>query len=147
MSDRAAAVYGLLRHCRPIVLSSARVVESGVRDRGWTVGTRAVVEVLAEAGPLTVPQLASRLLLARQNIQRHVDDLIRLGHARSCPNPAHRRSVLIELTEPGLAAFREIRGSELQQLATLVVDCTDEELAIAERVLAALERDISGVAP
>lgn len=143
MSDRGTAVYALLRHVRPIVLGSARAVESGVRDLGWTVGTRAVVEVLAETGAATVPQLGARLSLARQNVQRHVDELVRLGHATTRPNPRHRRSVLVELTPEGRRSFTALHARELERLTSLAADCTDAELATAERVLAALERDIT----
>lgn len=142
MLERGATVYGLLRHLRPIVLDSVRVVERLVHDLGWTVGSRAVVEALAERGSATVPQVAAELSLARQNVQRQVDELLRLGHVRTRPNPAHRRSVLLQLTPAGRKAFDRLHSSELTDLASLAGECTDEELAVAERVLAALERDI-----
>ena len=92
----------LRRLVRPIVLNSARVVEAAVRPLGWTVGSRAVMDALDSEAPLTVPQIAFRLSLARQNVQRHVDELLRLDHLQATPNPAHRRSVLIQPT-PQLA--------------------------------------------
>ena len=147
MSDRGAVIYSLLRHLRPIVLGSARRVESGMQGLGWTIGTRAVVEVLAESGPATVPQLGARLSLARQNVQRHVDELVRLGHADTALNPAHRRSVLIGLTPAGAKSWAELHAREVDQLASLVADCTDDEVAVAVRVLAALERDINSTGP
>lgn len=142
MSERGLAIYDVLRHLRPVVLNSARVVEAHVRALGWTVGSRAVVEVLIEGGPATVPQVAARLSLARQNVQRHVDELMRLGHAETVPNPAHRRSVLVHLTPEGRDAFARIRDHELVQLAALAPECSDEELAASSKVLAALDRDI-----
>jgi DNA-binding MarR family transcriptional regulator len=143
MSSRGSLVYDVLRHVRPMVLDSARIVEGRVRDLGWTVGSRAVVEVLSERGPATVPQVAAALTLARQNVQRRVDDLCRLGHARTIPNPRHRRSVLVELTPAGSEAFGRLHARELADLAPLAVDCSENELAVASRVLAALRRDIA----
>jgi len=142
MSVRGQAIYELLRHVRPMVLNSARVVTAQVGELGWTVGSRAVVEVLAEGGPATVPQVADRLFLARQNVQRHVDELVRLGHARTKPNPAHRRSVFVQLTSEGRDTFDRAHARELEVLASLASTCSDQELAIASRVLAALDRDI-----
>ena len=144
MSDRGARIYELLRFVRPIVLSSARVVEAHVRDLGWTVGSRAVMEVLVAEAPLTVPQVASRLSLARQNVQRQVDELTRLGHLHVIENPAHRRSVLVEPTAEGRAAFRAMHAHELAALADLATTCTDEDLRTGARVLAALDHDIRG---
>ena len=50
MSARGERIYELLRQVRPLTLSSARVVESRLRDRGLTVGMRAVLEIVAESG-------------------------------------------------------------------------------------------------
>ncbi len=131
MSDRGAYIHELLRFVRPIVLSSARVVEAEVRALGWTVGSRAVMEVLVAEAPLTVPQVAARLSLARQNVQRHVDELTRLGHLQAISNPAHRRSVLVQPTAGGRAAFRAMHAHELADLADLASACTDEDLHAA----------------
>jgi len=135
-------MYELLRLVRPIVLNSARVVEVEVRSLGWTVGSRAVMEVLSLEAPMTVPQVAARLSLARQNVQRHVDELNRLGHVIASPNPAHRRSVLIEPTATGHAAFRNLHARELADLAQMAPACTDLDLDIATAVLRALDQDI-----
>ncbi len=142
MSDRGDRIYSLVSLTRPIVLSSARIVEAQTRALGWTVGSRAVMEVLAAQAPLTVPHVASRLSLARQNVQRHVDELVRLGDLRVTPNPAHRRSVLIEPTAKGRRRFASLHRRELADLAGLVPGCSDEDLQTATRVLSALSDDI-----
>jgi DNA-binding MarR family transcriptional regulator len=142
MYARGTMLYDVLRHVRPLVLNSARVVEAALHGDGLTVGTRAVLEMLTECGPLTVPDIADRLDLARQGVQRHVNDLIALGHAESRPNPAHRRSALIATTAAGAALFTRIRAHELSRLDRMATGCTDEEIATALRVLAALNRDV-----
>jgi len=144
MPRRGEEVYALLRLVRPVVLHSTRVVEGQVRALGWTVGSRAVMEVLAAEEPMTVPQVAARLSLARQNVQRHVDELARLGHLRTGPNPAHRTSVLVRPTAAGRRAFATVHAAELRELAGLASDCTSRDLRTAVRVLSALERDIAG---
>ncbi|GAA3336870.1 MarR family transcriptional regulator [Amorphoplanes nipponensis] len=142
MLDRGAALYEVLRHVRPLVLNSARVVEAALRPYGLSVGTRAVLEVLAEHGPAPVPTIADRLELARQGVQRHVNDLLALGLVESRANPAHRRSVLIALTQAGAGTIDRIRAEELRQLASLAPDRTPEEIATAAEVLRSLSRDI-----
>lgn len=141
-ASRGDALYELLGHVRPLVLNSARVVEAGLREVGWTVGSRAVVEVLLTGGPATVPQLAAHLDLARQNVQRHVDELRRLGHVRTRPNPNHRRSVLVEPTEEGERAFDRLHAEEVAALADLAPEHDLPEIRRASAVLAALDRDV-----
>ena len=140
--DRGTALYDVLRQVRPLVLNSARVVESALRPQGLSVGMRAVLEVLAEHGPAPVPAIAERLDLARQGVQRHVDDLARLGYAESRPNPAHRRSVLISLTRPGAETIDRVRHDEVRLLSAMASDCTDQEIATAVKVLRSLNADV-----
>jgi DNA-binding MarR family transcriptional regulator len=142
MLDRGVALYEVLRHVRPLVLNSARAVEAALRPEGISVGMRAVMEVLAEHGPATVPSLGERLDLPRQGVQRHVNDLLALGYVEARPNPAHRRSVLIALTGTGAEVIDRVRYAELRQLAGLALDCTPEEIATAARVLRSLSRDV-----
>ena len=142
MTRRGSDLYALLQHVRPIVLNSARAIEGEVRALGWTVGSRAVMEVLCAQAPLTVPQVAARLSLARQNVQRLVDQLTRLGHLHATPNPAHRRSVLIQPTAAGRRAFQTLHARELVDLADLATACSDQDLHTAARVLEAIDLDI-----
>ncbi len=135
-------MYGLVRLARPIVLDSARIVERDVRTLGWTVATRAVVEILHAAGPSTVPQIGQELSLARQNVQRVVDTLIDAGDAQAVANPAHRRSMLIRLTRRGTASYETLHRREVQALSAMASDFTDAEIALAERVFASLAADI-----
>jgi DNA-binding MarR family transcriptional regulator len=139
---RGAAVYEVLRHVRPLLLSSVKAVESMLRHQGLSVGTRAVLEWLWEQGPAPVPTVANSLGLTRQAVQRHVNDLRGLGYVEPRPNPSHQRSVLITLTDAGAATYTRIKDDELCQLAQLAPACTGEELATAARVLRALSSDI-----
>ena len=142
MSQRSGLVYEMLRHLRPLVLNSSRVVDDRVRAEGWTVGTRAVAEVLAAEGASTVPQIARAMDLPRQAVQRHVDELVRRGDVASRANPAHLRSVLIDLTASGASRFDRVRAAEIGELTGLAADCSAAELRTAAKVLASLDRDI-----
>lgn len=142
MHDRGRRLYQILRYVRPLTLASARVVEATLRDRGVTVGMRAVLEVLHTTGPAPVPEIARTLDLARQGVQRLVNELLERGYATSRPNPRHRRSPVISLTAAGSETFATIRADELHHLSGMAAGCTDAEIDTAIRVLAALDEDV-----
>src|SRR3954453_147684 len=119
LQDRGSRLYEVLEQIRPLVLNSARVVEASLKPLSLTVGMRAVLEVLAADGPATVPAIGERLDLARQGVQRHVNDLIARDHVESRPNPDHRRSVLIALTGAGAETIRRISDDERRHLAQM----------------------------
>lgn len=140
--EHGTALYDLLRHVRPLLLNSARVVEASLKPHGLTLGMRAVLEVLREDQASTVPAIARRLDLPRQGVQRHVNDLSALGYVESRPNAAHRRSVLIDLTPSGSRVIQRVTDAEVRQLATLALDCADDDIQTAARVLGSLSRDV-----
>lgn len=53
------------------------------------------------SGQLTVPQVARRLGVSRQNVQRIVDELRREQLLQLTDNPDHKTSPLLELTAAG----------------------------------------------
>lgn len=133
----------VLDQVRPLVLNSARAVELMWRPEGVSVGMRAVLGIVADVGPMPVPAIAERLDLARQGVQRHVNDLCALSLVQTRPNPGHQRSVLIAITEPGRDLCDRIRRHELAQLGDrMAVERTDEQLQTAAMVLTALNRDV-----
>jgi DNA-binding MarR family transcriptional regulator len=140
--DRGSDLYEVLEQIRPLVLNSARVVEASLKPLDLTVGMRAVLEVLANHGPATVPAIGAWLDLARQGVQRHVNDLLERGHVESRANPGHRRSVLIALTEAGAETIRHISEDERRHLSRMAQDCTAQEIAGAIKVLRALNQDV-----
>lgn len=63
--------------------------------------------------PLTVADIARRLGLTRQSVQRTINALRRDGLVRTLPNPGHRRSHLIELTPDGDRAWQQLRDRQV----------------------------------
>ncbi|MDG6107719.1 winged helix-turn-helix transcriptional regulator [Dactylosporangium aurantiacum] len=142
LQDRGARLYEVLAQIRPLVLNSARAVEASLKPLNLTVGMRAVLETLADHGPTTVPSLGARLDLARQGVQRHVNDLLDRGYVESRVNPGHRRSVLIALTNSGADVIRRIAEDERRHLSQMAQDCTDQDVAAAVKVLRSLNHDV-----
>jgi DNA-binding MarR family transcriptional regulator len=63
---------------------------------------------IGAAGGLTVPAIARRLGVTRQNVQRIANDLVADRLATFDPNPDHRRSPLLRLTPRGGEILDEI---------------------------------------
>lgn len=61
-----------------------------------------------EDQPRSVAQIARRMGLARQNVQRLADALEKEGIVAYAPNPDHRRAKLVCLTGRGRKAFEEL---------------------------------------
>lgn len=75
-----------------------------------------MLRMLSRCGTLTVPQMARLDSTSRQNIQTVVNRLEREGCVESAPNPAHRRSDLIRITDRGMASLDTVsRNKESYQ--------------------------------
>jgi DNA-binding MarR family transcriptional regulator len=105
-------------------------------DEGLTSARWQVLGALALAGrALTVPQIARRMGLTRQSVQASVNRLLRDGLVEAEPNPDHRRSPLIRLTELGSAKYRGLERRQVKWINELADGLKPSELASAARVL------------
>src|SRR5215217_6274914 len=137
MSGEAEQLYAVLRYVRPLHLVAARAVTHALAGEHVTMGVRAVLEVLSGQGPQPVPAIGRALSMPRQVVQRLCDQALELGLVDTAPNPAHRRSRLITLTDAGRAAFERMHAADL----------TPDDVAAALRVLDALTTGLARFAP
>jgi len=107
--------------------------------------SRARWEVLMAIGSgRTVPQIARRMGMARQSVQRIADLLAEARLVRFEPNPDHRRSPLLRTTEEGSRLRerleRQLRGWE--QTVEELVEAEDLEtaLVVLRAIRSGLER-------
>ncbi|WP_431999247.1 MarR family winged helix-turn-helix transcriptional regulator [Streptomyces sioyaensis] len=128
-------LYGVIRRLWPLHRTVVRVVERELSGTGLTAGEHALLDALHAEGPRTVPQLARAMDLDRQPVQRWVNHAVELGLAVTAPNPAHRRSSLIQLTSEGAEAIRGIQTFETAQLRQRLADLPAEDLRTALHVL------------
>jgi len=133
--DRQERLYQAIRLMRRIDLEAGRIMLSELRGSGLTPARRAVLELLIEGGPATVPDAAERLGLKRQFVQRAVAEMIRLGLVESSANPRHRRSFLCCATQEGHAAFDAVHRRELELLSEHLGDINMTEIIVALRVM------------
>lgn len=128
-------LYGVIRRLWPLHRRVVRAVERELTGTGLTAGEHALLDALHSEGPRTVPQLARAMDLDRQPVQRWVNHAVELGLAVTAPNPAHRRSSLIQLTTEGAAAIRGIQRFESAGLHRRLADLPAEDLRTALHVL------------
>jgi DNA-binding MarR family transcriptional regulator len=113
-----------------------RAIRTLDRDgTGLSVGTRAVLELLAHSDSQPVPRIAEKLVLSRQFVQRSVDAGVDAGVLELAPNPAHRRSSLVCLTQAGRNVIGQITAREQHLLEFAGRELTEEEVATCIRVL------------
>lgn len=128
-------LYDVLRRIRPVHELSARAVADVLTGSDITVPMRAVLERLHDGGPQTVPAIAQTLLVTRQGVQGLVDEARRLGYVESRPNPRHRRSHLIALTERGRSSYERIHSQELTTLDRIGAELDPRDVRACVRVL------------
>lgn len=135
VTDRLTEVFDLVG---PLYRRAQRKVELDAPIEGLSVGVRAVLNMLREHGPMTVPQMGRDQALSRQFVQRMTNDAAARGLVEFVPNPAHRRSSLIRLTEAGRAAITAVFDRERAMLRQIGGDLTEAEIAACLRVLSRL---------
>ncbi|WP_406740578.1 MarR family winged helix-turn-helix transcriptional regulator [Streptomyces atratus] len=132
LAHRLTEVFALVG---PLYRRVQRKVEQAAPIEGLSVGVRAVLDLLREHGPMTVPQMGRAQALSRQFVQRMVNDAA-AGHlVEIIPNPAHQRSSLVRLTEGGRAAITAALTREQSLLRQVEGDLTDAEVTACVRVL------------
>jgi DNA-binding MarR family transcriptional regulator len=98
-------------------------------------GRMALLRSLALRGPRNLSELARERGVSRQGVQRLADALESEGLARSTKDPSSARAKRLELTEAGLAVYRELAQQEARELNTRAAGIAPAELRTATRVL------------
>jgi len=108
---------------------------------GLTAARWQVLGALTRAGrPETVSCVARFMGLARQSVQRTVDELAKLGLVAYEANPHHKRAPLVSLTAKGQAAFRQISDMRAPWVNELAAELDTEEVAMTTRLLKTLRQ-------
>ncbi|HJS72980.1 MAG TPA: MarR family transcriptional regulator [Vicinamibacteria bacterium] len=127
-------------------LSLARFYESRIDEVARSEKqSRARGEVLREVGAgRTVPQIARRMGMARQSVQRVADLLAESRLVRFEPNPDHRRSPILRATDEGVRVRdrldRKLRGWEEGALELVDSDDLETALVVLRAIRSGLER-------
>lgn len=127
-------LFEFIRRVRPLYRTLLTAVGDQLEGTGISVALRGVLEILADDGPQTVPQIARAHGVGRQFVQRTVDEAVAAELAFSEDNPAHRRSPLFNLTDAGRAAFAKIRRQEMAVTRRVAAGLSRADVAAALRV-------------
>ncbi len=108
-----------------------------VTKTGLTLGDFDVLAQLALAGgELRMTDLAARAFSSRSSMTRRVDRLVDEGLVQRSGTKADARSVVIAVTDAGLARLRQTVPVHLRKVSELFIErLDDQELAILERAL------------
>jgi len=98
-------------------------------------GTWGILNSVITQGPQTVPQLARARPVSRQHIQKLSNEMLIDGLIRFIPNPAHKRSQLIEATPKGMDAYARMNSSLGDLADRMGAGFSKEELFVAASVL------------
>jgi DNA-binding MarR family transcriptional regulator len=115
--------------------------EGGLTAAWWQV----IGGILDE--PRTVADIARRMGMTRQGVQRVADLVVARGLAEYRPNPAHRRAMLLACTEAGYWAIRRIALAQRPWADSVAASIGADEfrhtLAMMRRLIDKLEADAS----
>lgn len=134
LQERAALVPLVVADVYQLAGQLRRDAERLARRIGQTQARWQVLSA-ASAEPATVAQIARRLGIARQNVQRVADLLLEERLARLEPNPHHKSSPFVVLTEAGRAALDKLTANAKAWHRELARELSPAELAGARRVL------------
>jgi DNA-binding MarR family transcriptional regulator len=105
---------------------------------GVNASMRAVMEVLQQSGPSTVPDIARNRHVSRQHIQQIVNELVALRLAEFRDNPRHKRSQLVAMTADGEAVFAAMQQEEVRPLDEIERYVGLSQISEARRILGLL---------
>jgi len=129
----------------PLIVADVYELAGGFRRIGEriarTVGqTQARWQVLSAASdmPRTVPQIARRLGVSRQNVQQIADALVGASLARFADNPDHRRSPHLVVTGEGRAALATLTRAARRHHEALAGSLEGLDLAALRQAIRAV---------
>ena len=96
---------------------------------------RAVLEILRAGGDLAVPEIAAKLEINRQYVQLMVNETLASGFTELRPNPRHKRSPLLNLTDKGRELIDNVITREMEIIRTIGSELSDEEVSTALNVV------------
>lgn len=130
---------------RPLMQAAEACVEAGLDGTNLTVRMRAVLEILYRHQGQTVPDLAAKLEIKRQYVQVMCNECLASGFVEQTPNPRHKRSPVLVLTDPGRNLIEEILSKELKLMHVVGAKLSDDDISTALRVVLAVTEGLKAL--
>ncbi|WP_271880494.1 MarR family winged helix-turn-helix transcriptional regulator [Phaeobacter italicus] len=128
-------LHQLIWMSRPLMQAAEACVEAGLVGTNLTVRMRAVLEMLDKYGEQTVPEIAARLEIKRQYVQIMCNETLASGLVEQRPNPRHKRSPVLALTDHGRTLIEEIISNEMKLMERIGVNLSYEDISTALEVV------------
>ncbi len=146
-ADRAPAVPEALKELlieATLLHWHVAAASRALRDDGDLTNAQvSILRTLHADGPQTVPQLAAERSIARQPVQRCVDELAGQGFLRLAPNPRHKRSSLVTLTSAGRRRLTQMERRQSSWLRPMADGLSERALRRAARLLRRIRERIA----
>ncbi len=127
-----------------LMAAGARLTHSvGLTSARWQV----LSAVARSSEPKPVAWVARDMGLARQSVQRVVDDLEAAGLLSFEPNPRHKRATLMVITVQGQRAFEAMTGLQVPWINGLAEGTKVREIETALHVVQGLCQQLQENAP
>lgn len=143
---KADQLHKLVWMSRPLMQAAEACVAAGLEGTDLTVRMRAVLEILRTHGNQSVPDIAARLEIKRQYVQLMVNETMAFGFTEQRPNPRHKRSPLLVLTDRGHDLIDGIIARELALMQDIGAAFSDEEVSTALEVVLAVTAKLKEMA-
>ncbi len=140
---KEAVLSELLKEIRVNYQLLKKGVEFVHKGSDLSVGVRGVIEILNDQGGMTVPHLAKIRHLSRQSVQVMVDQMVQAGWVEAKPNPFHKKSMIIELTEEGKKAYKNMQDQEVKHMKKLDIDIPQKKLEEALKMMEHINQKIT----
>ena len=116
-----------------------------VADLGLTSARWQILGAIAYAErPQPVAWLARDMGANRQNVQRIINDLQKMGLVAFEPNPHHRRAQLVALTDEGKQTFDAAMRLQAPRVNKLSAGLSVKDVETTHRVVLALRKRLDG---
>ncbi|MCV3273942.1 MarR family winged helix-turn-helix transcriptional regulator [Roseobacter sinensis] len=132
---KAEQLHQLIWMSRPLMQAAEACVEAGLVGTNLTVRMRAVLEMLDKYGEQTVPEIAARLEIKRQYVQIMCNETLASGLVEQRPNPRHKRSPVLALTDHGRTLIEEIISNEMKLMERVGANLSGENISTALEVV------------
>ena len=142
----AQVLYKLVWMSRPLMQAAEASVEKGLAGTGLTVRMRAVLEILNSHGEMTVPEIATKLEIKRQYVQVMVNETVSEGLTVQKPNPRHKKSSLLILTDKGRELISDVISKELEVMRALSAEIDGADAETALNVVLAVTTELKSYA-
>lgn len=114
-----------------------------LRPLGVSAAGGLVLGILRDLGPMSPSEIGERLIVTRATVTGLIDSLERRGFVERRPNPADRRSLIVEITPEGLTVLQRVRTLVHAREKAWMSSLSEAEL---ETYIGLLQRIQAGVA-